>query len=327
MNSETISILCATDDNYAPYCGIMLTSLFESNRESMFEVYVLLDGSLSNVNAGKYRELEEKYGCSIALLTVDNQLLERCPINQSNNVDNHSWVTKPTYYRLLAAELLPQTVRKVLYLDCDIVVDGDIRPLWNVDLSGKAIAGIPDCDGEGNCSRMGYSKQDGYFNAGVAVYNLEYWRNNNTTAAFFNYIEENGSQLLLMDQDVVNGVLHDKKQWAPERFNFQVSFFDLLFWDGYSESYRNTIISECKKAAIIHYCGALKPWDFRYFGCPFYAIWDRYRKMSLWPKSIVTKPLDKYLKSLMKKTLFPKSFKKKKQMVWTVIPGNKFCFE
>jgi lipopolysaccharide biosynthesis glycosyltransferase len=326
-NTETINILCATDNNYAPYCGIMLTSLFESNRKSTFEVYVLVDGIMSDVNEKKYKELEKKYGSSITLMTVDNQMLEKCPINQNSDIDNHSWVTKPTYYRLLAAELLPQSVRKVIYLDCDIVVDGDIRPLWATDLTGKAIAGIADCDGEGNCTRMGYSKQDGYFNAGVAVYNLEYWRNNNTTEAFFEFIKDNGSRLLLMDQDVVNGVLHDKKQWLSERFNFQVSFFDPLFWEGYSESYRDTIISECNRAVVLHYCGALKPWDFRYYGCPFYAAWNKYRKMSLWPKCKVTKPLNKYVKSLVKEFLSPKSLKRKRQAVWTVIPENEFCFE
>ena len=49
-NSERINILCATDNNYAPYCGIMLTSLFESNRDCGFNVFVFVDGCLSNAN-------------------------------------------------------------------------------------------------------------------------------------------------------------------------------------------------------------------------------------------------------------------------------------
>ena len=47
---ETINILCATDNNYAPYCGIMLTSLFDSNRDCHFVVYIFQDGSMSEVN-------------------------------------------------------------------------------------------------------------------------------------------------------------------------------------------------------------------------------------------------------------------------------------
>ena len=326
-SKETISVLCATDDNYAPYCGIMLTSLLESNKESRFEVYLLLDGDLSKANEKKYKELEQLYDCSITLMTVDNRLLEKCPVNQRKDVDNHSWVSMPTYYRLLAAELLPHSVNKVLYLDCDIAVDGDIRPLWETDLTDKAVGGIVDCDGESNCIRMGYSEQDGYFNAGVALYNLEYWRNHNTTEEFLNYINDNGSRLLLMDQDVINGVLHDKKQWLLERYNFQVSYFDPLFWEGYSAAFKSKILSESKKAVVIHYCGSLKPWNFRYYGCPFYAVWDKYRKISLWKTSRITRPRSTYLKFLVKRCFMSQWLIKKKQAVWTVLPENSFCFK
>lgn len=325
-NADSINILCATDNNYAPYCGIMLTSLFESNKESHFNVYVLLDGHLTESNAKKYKRLEQSYACSIFLVPVDNRLLEKCPVNQHIDVDNHSWVSIPTYYRLLAAELLPATVNKIIYLDCDIVVDGDIRPLWMVDLSGKAVGGIVDCDSCDNSNRMGYSEEDGYFNAGVAVYNLEYWRNNSITEAFLDFINNNGSKLLLMDQDVINGVLYDKIQWLPERFNFQVSYFDPLFWNRFSEMYKSTIISECGQAVVVHYCGGLKPWDYRYYGCPFYTLWNDYRKISFWKASHVTKPTSKYVKFLLKNSFFSKQLKKKRKEAWVVLPENSFCF-
>ena len=152
---ERVNVLCATDNNYAPYCGIMLTSLFESNRDSKFRVFVFVDGCLSENNSRKYDRLARRYYADINLVPIDNQLLGEIPVNHQIGVDNHVWVTLPTYYRLLAADLLPQDVHKVLYLDCDIVVVGDVKPLWNVDLSGKAMAGVRDCDEENNRMRMG----------------------------------------------------------------------------------------------------------------------------------------------------------------------------
>ena len=59
MFMETINIVCATDNNYAPYCGIMLTSLFESNKDCVFSVYVLINGDFSSQNKRKYKMLEE----------------------------------------------------------------------------------------------------------------------------------------------------------------------------------------------------------------------------------------------------------------------------
>lgn len=326
-NLERINILCATDNNYAPYCGIMLTSLFESNREGAFNVFVFVDGCLSDMNQKKYKKLEQRYDCKVNIMTIDDRLLENCPVNNQKNVDNHSWVSKPTYYRLLASEILPKEIQKVIYLDCDIAVVGDIKPLWNVNLTGKAIAGVVDCDGEKNRIRMGNPAQSTYINAGVALYNLDYWRENHLSNQFFEYIRKNEAKLLLMDQDVVNGVLYDKIQLVPERYNFQVAFFAKGYWSDYPESFKQTILSENKVVAIVHYVGGIKPWDHRYYGFPYYSIWDKYRKKSLWKKNYITKPLATYIKFLVKKNLSSRSLKKKRQGIWVVSPENEFCFK
>lgn len=323
---EKINVLCATDNNYAPYCGIMLTSLFESNRDCRFVVFVFVDGYLTDANQKKYKVLEQKYDCEVNLMTIDDRLLKDCPINSQRDVNNHSWVSKPTYYRLLASELLPKEIKKVLYLDCDIAVVGDIKPLWNEDLSGKAIAGVMDCDGEKNRVRMGNPSGSTYVNAGVALYNLDYWRENHLCDLFFDYIRKNEAQLLLMDQDVVNGVLCDKMQLVPERYNFQVAFFAKGFWKDYSEEFRKTLLSENKQAAIVHYVGRVKPWDYRYYGFPYHAIWDKYRKKSLWKRSQITTPWTTYAKFLLKKNFSSKSLKKKRQSIWVLFPENEFCY-
>ncbi len=325
-SNESINILCATDDNYAPYCGIMLTSLFESNMDSKFNVFVFVDGCLSDDNNKKYSRLARRYGADIHLMPIDNQLLGKCPVNHQNGVDNHVWVTLPTYYRLLASELLPEDVHKVIYLDCDIAVVGNIRAFWDMDVTNVAIVGVKDCDDENNGKRLGILPGFGYMNAGVALYNLDYWRVHHITESFFDFIRDNEPKLLLMDQDVVNGVLFDRKNMASERYNFQVSFFAKSFWGQYSSAFKETLLEENKKVAIIHYCGGIKPWDYRYYGSPYYAEWERFRKMSLWRKSHITKPVFAYVKFLAKKTFFPQSLKTKRQVPWVVLSENRNCY-
>ncbi|MBO6025195.1 MAG: hypothetical protein J6P83_10135 [Bacteroidales bacterium] len=104
-----------------------------------------------------------------------------------------------TYYRLLASDILPKDIQKVIYLDCDIAVVSDIKPLWNVELTGKAIAGVDDCDEEKNRNRLGIPAHSTYINAGVALYNLEYWLENHVSELFFEYVRKNETKLLLMD--------------------------------------------------------------------------------------------------------------------------------
>ena len=325
--NEIINILCATDDNYAPYCGIMLTSLFESNKENRFDVYVFVDGNLSDKNARKIKKLEERYGNIIHLKTIDNKLIKGCPINKLNELGTHLYVTLPTYYRLLAADLLPDTIHKIIYIDCDVIVNGNILPMWEVDMAGMAIAGVKDCGNDVyNFKLLDYPEEYGYINAGVAIYNLDYWRKEGLSARLFDYARKNASVLRFMDQDVVNGVLYDKKVLLAERWNFQNVFFGQGNWKNYPDGFKKKIMDECQYAVVIHYCGVMKPWSFKYYGGPFMALWEKYRKLSFWRCSRQHKPMIKFLKHLAKMIFTPQKWKRVVESLWVVLPENRAVY-
>lgn len=318
---ETINILCATDENYAPYCGIMLTSLFESNRDCRFRVFVLTDDLFSDTNVNKFNRLGQKYENEITLKTVDETMLRGFPTDEE-------WVTLPTYYRLLAARLLPEDVHKIIYFDCDIAVVGDILPLWQMDLTGKAIAGARGYgvwEKDPSCERLGIDFFVGYFNAGVLLINLDYWRANGVTDALLEYIITNykdKSKFLLRDQDTLNVVLQNKKIYFPDRFNFRVYVFTEEYWESYSLNQRKNYLEECKLASVIHYISGGKPWEYRSYGGPFYSDWEKYRRKSLWRDCRDTKPLRKHIKHIIKRYFFPRFFREQHRQ-WVVLPENK----
>ena len=326
--NESINILCNTDDNYVAYYGIMLTSLFECNKDCRFEVYVFADDNLSVSNEKKLVDLGRKYGNKVIVIPIDETMLKDCPVSKLNNLEECSYLNLIAYYRLLAADLLPSTVHKVIYLDGDIIINGDIKPLWNVDMEGKAIAFVKDCDeiDKETERRLGYASAEGYYNAGVAVYNLDYWREQDVSNRIFSFIKEKGALLKYMDQDAVNGVLWREKVCLPARFNFQVTYFAPYFWINYSDVFRDAILKDCTRAVVIHYCCALKPWDFRYYGGPFYSIWEKYRKMSMWRYAHITSPMKTYARFMFKRLLFPNRLKKQRQSNWVVLPENELCY-
>ena len=167
-----INIVCATDDKYVPYCGVMLTSLFENNKEREVNVYIMIDKPLSNDGAAKLALLGNKYGQQIHYCRVDSTFFDKYPIRG----EDKKHLSIVTYYRLFAEELLPTTIRQVLYLDCDIIVDGSIGELFDLDWNNIAIGTIPDMctDWDEYYNRLGYDKRDGYFNAGVVLINLDH---------------------------------------------------------------------------------------------------------------------------------------------------------
>ena len=314
---ETINILCATDNNYAPYCGIMLTSLFESNKDCHFVVYVFEDGSVTEENVSKYQRLAKKYGNDVVLKTIDESMVKGFPTG---------WVTLPTYYRLLAPEVLQESISKIIYFDVDIIVKGDIKPLWKVNLDGMAIAGSRRASNWRDISfseRLGYNSFDEYFNAGVLVINLDFWRANDISKALLDYIRlniGNKSKLLYMDQDALNVVLHDKKVFFPERYNFRPSIFMKNYWIDFPEDQLRHYIVECKSSAVIHYTGE-KPWNYRSYGGPFFSEWEKHRRKSLWRDCRNIKPLKKHVKHMVKRYLFPDMFRRQHNG-WVVSPDT-----
>ena len=111
MKSATLyNILCATDDNYVPYCGIMLTSLFENNKELKLCIYILAE-HLSDKSRNEFATLARNYCQRIEIITVENEVFNKCPIRPGDHV------SIVTYYRLLAPILLPSNIDTILYLD------------------------------------------------------------------------------------------------------------------------------------------------------------------------------------------------------------------
>lgn len=314
---ETINILCATDNNYAPYCGIMLTSLFESNKDCHFVVYVFEDGSLTNENVKKYHILAQKYGNEIVLKTIDEIMVRTFPINICLHI------TLPTYYRLLAAELLPKEMRKVIYLDCDIIVDGAINPFWNVNLDGYALGaiGTAEISCDAICNRLCFPSSYGFFNAGVLIFNLDYWREHGLSEKVVRYVNTNRANLPGMDQDTLNGVLYKEKVLLPARFNLMTKVYRSEFWNEYSIERQQYYIEESRKAVVIHYLTNEKPWDYRSYGGPFFSEWEKYRRKSLWRDCRNIKPLKKHVKHLVKRYLFPDMFRRQHNG-WVVSPDT-----
>ena len=222
----------------------------------------------------------------------------------------------------MAARLLPHEVSKAIYLDCDIIVAGSLEPMWDTDLEGKAIAGVKDgwMTFENNSyDHLHYDRKYGYFNAGVVMLNLDYWRQIDIGTRLLDFIRSNRDNLPYMDQDALNGVLHEKKVWLPERYNLQTKNLHKAYWTDFPDHYQNTLMQELPKAVIIHYCGKHKPWNYLYSGGPYHSLWEHYRHLSPYKCCRVRKPIVKYIKRRTKDFLFPSKREKRLADTWQII--------
>lgn len=277
-------IACATDDNFVQHCTIMLVSLLSNNDN--VDIYVLTEG-LTEQNTKILQDEVTAKGGVLHICKVDSKIIEQVPISTHKALAH---ISKATYYRLFMQDLLPESVEKVLYLDCDIVVNQSIRELWDVDLTGMAIAAVREIGSGYHAERLGIPLKTGYFNAGVNLLNLAYCREHNMTDKFMKYIKENYSKLQYNDQDVLNGVLHDKCVHLMPQWNMFPLMFDSrlnkrgdsrggVVINEYLEEKANAI-NDRKNPHIVHYIAKPKPWDK---GCvsKCYYLYYMYAKKTL----------------------------------------------
>ncbi len=299
MEKERINILIGSDINYAPYYGVMLTSLFINNRESQFDIFLLTDNSWTEKETKKFEKLCASYHSRFFVRVVEEEELRICPLNPNNHI------SRSTYYRLRAAVLLPDSVDKILYLDGDMIVCGDIRELWNYDISGKAIAGVVDSlqfDDE-TYNRLGFEKKYGYINAGVELINLYYWRKNQVSQLVINYIKNHQESLPMMDQDAINAVLAPVKSCLPICYNFQTMYLTKFFSKNFTSEFMNEVLITSKIPVVIHYNGGTKPWHWRYYGLPYRREWLFAYRHSSWCCAYKFTPLSGFVKYLVKRIL------------------------
>lgn len=253
-----MNILCATDDKYVPYCGVMLTSLFESNSQEQFNVYILVE-TLREDSKKQFELLAKKYKQSINILEVNGEIFTNCPIN--NETDH---VSLAAYFRLAVTEILPKNIERILYLDCDIIVNGSIHSLYDIDLNGRSCAVVQDEAAyvDEPYDRFGLLRKQEplYINSGVLLIDLEYWRKHLLFERFFNYIKENKSLIKFHDQDTIYGVLRNQVMYADVKFNLQRGFLYKEYFEGFSVQLKQEVKSAIARPIIIHYTGSIKPW-------------------------------------------------------------------
>ncbi|HEX3045268.1 MAG TPA: glycosyltransferase [Bacillota bacterium] len=290
---ENIKVISASDDTYAQHLGVTFTSLLENSSVKAGIDLFVIDGGISDGNKERLRLCLSKYGCSLRFLTVDPKLYEKFGASPSNS--------PTTYFRIFIPELLELSVTKVIYLDCDIVVKGDIVKLWEFDVSQYLIAAVEDAGIE-NCgkfgmdikSSLGLARTTKYFNAGVLVMNLTRWRQERIPEKVSDYLIQNSKKTAFADQDGLNVVLANQWLSLPNEWNQQVAVFEFMN----QIKMRKDMAIAIQNPLIIHYTKGSKPWHYMN-DHPFKKEYYRYLNLTPW-KGFV--PADRTLLNFLVKS-------------------------
>lgn len=250
-------IVCNIDDNYVMPYVTMVHSLRHNNPHSNFHVHIISSGLKSQTEAD-IRSYSETQEIKVSFYSLDKTWVEE----HLPQLKGH--ISTATFYRCFMSDVLPKEIQKALYLDCDLIITDSLEELWTIDLGDSVVGAVEDMWALNGAKdkRLGYPDSYSYFNAGVLLINMEEWRKMDITHLSLDYLARFKEVLKYNDQDILNGLLYNRKKWLPVRYNMQDGFYRLKR-RYLPEHMKEEVDANLIRPAILHYTGAHKPWEFK----------------------------------------------------------------
>lgn len=317
-NVAAPTLLCATDDRYAMPLAAALASVmshWKSESEMPLQL-VLLDGGIEPENWERLSSTLAKFELPTIRLHANRTAVEHLKISHH--------ISHTAYFRLLSSRWLPEWISRVVYLDCDVIVLGNLCELWDAaerlttNESGEAneVWAVPDVacpflDPRHACSEyaafapyfaalhpvrnfreLGMDSDGLYFNSGVMVLDLAAWRREHRSEQLLDCLQKNASHIWCWDQYALNVVF--AKRWGalPLPWNFGAHVYDYAAVPGLQG--RSPLLAEQYQAMIerpklIHYTTEIKPWHYYSFH-PLTETFYQYLSLTPWNEWRPQKP-------------------------------------
>jgi lipopolysaccharide biosynthesis glycosyltransferase len=161
-------------------------------------------------------------------------------------------VTKIAYAKIFAPKMLPNEIKKIVYLDTDILLLKPLTDLYEVDFEFSLAAAIDASDGL-------VGSLDDAFNSGVIVMNLDRMRKKWDDRLLIESFERNLDSHW-MDMTILRSIYKNDWYELPTSFNFIIN--------GREQRY-----SPEHEIAVVHFAGYPKPWHEKVDSI-FFMLWS-----------------------------------------------------
>ncbi|NIZ47295.1 glycosyltransferase [Entomospira nematocerorum] len=309
-----IPVVFAIDDDYINQIRVTLLSLFEHAKESTcYEIYIL-NYHLSETARHTLRVFMDEYYRKGSLVFLDIEDIQYHAIPQVG-----VWGAQASF-RLLLPHLLPH-LEKIIYLDADVLILGDLSAMYAVDLGSTAFAAVPENVMPYRCAMIMESlsmidKRDFhydmnwlYINSGSLLMNLRVMRDidiagiairllSGMPAGGFwleEFVPNDMHGEIMPDQDILFYIAYYYTTgitYLPIFYNYLVFVFENAEKANVdSEDYRRFVqfsnrratsfAGSVKEPVIIHFA-SMHPWKILHIKAPYAEIYHRYARQIQW---------------------------------------------
>ena len=262
ISQRHIPIIFATDTNYAKYTSVAINSILVNKKvDTNICFFLLVDKEFSEKDKQILTQQVQKYNSYIEFVQMDD-FFEAITMQIKH-------ITYHTFYRLVIPKIFP-FLDKLIYLDGDTIINGNIENLYDIDIKNYYIAGViaPVFVNKKHQERLKINTEN-YVNAGVLLINNKLLIEDNLMPEFLKHINYNYD---CQDQDIINVVCAGKIKNIPLINNLMSKYFSN--YQKFTKQGKFTVEefeSAMHNPFIIHYADKIKPWDDK--NCSLASYW------------------------------------------------------
>ena len=277
-----MNVFYTLNDAYVPHLAASICSLCENNRQAETIHFFVLSMGIRPQNLQRLQELVQRYGRGLTVSEFGDVAQKfQFPIDTRG-------FDVSVLARLFVGSVLPQTVDRALYLDCDTIVLDALEDLWQTDLSHCLLGAVMEPTVEkSRKTSLGLAPSDPYFNSGVLLFNLQAWREQQAERAVVEYYASKGGSLIAPDQDAINGAFTGRIKELSPRYNYGTIEIYYPYKTLKKIAAPAPYLPEAeynrakRRPAIIHYLGEERPWR-KGSTHPFTKHYEQYLAMTPW---------------------------------------------
>ncbi len=282
--STALNVLYASDENYAPFLGVSMFSLFKNNITAQhIRVYALLD-NVSEENKQKLQATARQFGRELVLINAEDFNKKLKGLGVPTYRGNYT-----TNYRLFFDKIIAPDVERLIYLDCDTLICGDLSPLVSPPFAEAAVAVSLESLAPRIKQVIGFKKEEPYFNAGVLTIDVKNWKKFHITDSIIQHLQHVRARYCNPNQDVMNLNLKGRLWVVGPQYNFQPvhrAYSDRAYaWVyGFAHYYTRAEIDSARRHPVIlhmyRFLGQF-PWHKNNLH-PDTPLFDFYLSQTLW---------------------------------------------
>ena len=256
MIDDPIQIVTGGDLRFLSGVQVTLSSALIGIPEERSVVVHILDGGLGNDARNNLQELARRCHRHVQVVfrSVPKSSLKAFVPGPGNS---------RMYYARIGMGSLMTDVERVIYLDSDTLVMGDLSILWETDSAGAIVMACNDrkVNNLSEDSPWPLSPEEAnlpYFNSGVMLVDLNQWRAACVEQHCLALIHKPAGPYRWWDQTILNYLLKGQIEFLPQEWNWQSGDLPKL--------------GDIPK--VIHYTTGMKPWV--YWGGAFrFKVWRK----------------------------------------------------